>query len=241
MSIKFQKFIEGETIDLVIPNKEAVNKTEWYNWFNKKKSTKYLAIHGLFPNTRLDQSETLTRMLSSNKKKTGLFLLIVCKDTKKLIGVTALSIIDWINRSAYLSIIISPERKKNFIFNSVETKALMTKHAFDKLNLNKVRTSQVLELSEWQKYSHFFGYKVEGVFKAHFLKDHKMYDVCFHACVLQDYLKVRKKIGEAFWPGKKKFLKIMLNYPKGYLYKNIKKKIDKENLSYQKKIEKLYK
>ena len=36
MSIKFQKFIEGETIDLVIPNKEAVNKTEWYNWFNKK-------------------------------------------------------------------------------------------------------------------------------------------------------------------------------------------------------------
>lgn len=240
MKIKFKKFIEGETIDLVIPNKEAANKTEWYNWFNKDKSTKYLAHHGLFPNTRSDQNEILKQMLDSNKKKTGLFLLIVCKDTKKLIGVTALSTIDWINRSAYLAIIISPERKKNFIFNSVEVKALMTKHAFDKLNLYKVRTSQVLELSEWQKYSHFFGYKVEGVFKAHFLKDHKMYDVCFHACILEDYLKARKKIGEAFWPGKKKFFRIMMKYPKGYLYENVKKKIDKENLIYQKKIGKLY-
>ena len=162
-----------------------------------------------------------------------MFLLIVCKDTKKLIGVTALSIIDWINRSAYLSIIISPERKKNFIFNSVETKALMTKHAFDKLNLNKVRTTQVLELSEWQKYSHFFGYKVECVLKSHFLKYHKMYDFCFHACVLHDYLKVRKKLEKLFGQVKR-ILKIMLNYPKGYLYKN-KKNIDKENLSYQKK------
>lgn len=240
MKIKFKKFIEGETVDLVIPNKEAVTKSEWYNWFNKEKSTKYLSNHGLFPNTKEDQKETLDQMLISNKKKTGLFLLIVCKDTKKLIGVTALSIIDWINRSAYLAVIISPDKKKNFIFNSVETKALMTRHAFDKLNLNKVRTSQVLELSEWQKYSHLFGYKVEGVFKAHFIKDHKMYDVCFHACILEDYLKARKKIGNTFWPGKEKFFKMMMNYPKGYLYEKIKKEIDKENLIYQKKLDKLY-
>lgn len=240
MKIKFKKFIEGETVDLVIPNKEAATKSEWYNWFNKEKSTRYLAYHGLFPNTKEDQKATLSKMLISNKKKTGLFLLIVCKVTKKLIGVTALSSIDWINRSTYLAVIISPEKKTNFVINSVETKALMTKHAFDKLNLNKVRTSQVLELSEWQKYSQLFGYKVEGVFKAHFIKDHKMYDVCFHACILKDYLKARKKIGNSFWPGKEKLFKMMMKYPKGYLYQNIKNKIDEENLIYQKKIDKLY-
>ena len=51
-----------------------------------------------------------------------------------------------------MAVIMSPFRKKDFVFNSVETKALLTKHAFEKLNLNKVRTSQVLELAEWQKY-----------------------------------------------------------------------------------------
>ena len=75
MIIKFQKFIEGETIDLVIPNKEAVNNTEWFNWFNKKKSTKYLAVHGLFPNTREDQNEILKRMLNSNKKKNWIIFI----------------------------------------------------------------------------------------------------------------------------------------------------------------------
>ena len=49
--MKYQVFIEGETVDLVVPSKHAVEKTEWYNWFNDAKFTKYLIHHGLFPNT----------------------------------------------------------------------------------------------------------------------------------------------------------------------------------------------
>ena len=64
-----------------------------------------------------------------------------------------------------MTIVTSPFRKKKFLFNSVETKSLLTKHAFEKLNLNKIRTSQLLELSEWQKYSNLFGFKVEEFLK----------------------------------------------------------------------------
>ena len=34
---KYQVFIKGETVDLVVPNKYAVEKTQWYNWFNNEK------------------------------------------------------------------------------------------------------------------------------------------------------------------------------------------------------------
>ena len=189
---KYQVFIKGETVDLVIPNKYAVEKTQWHNWFNNEKFTRVLINHGLFPNTIDNQKLVLKKMIESNKNKEGLFLLMAEKKNHKLIGVCSLSKIDWVNRTAYMAIVTSPFRKKNFLFNSVETKALLTKHAFEKLNLNKIRTSQLLELSEWQKYSNLFGFKVEGIFKNHYLKDNKYYDVCMHSCLLDDFLKSKK-------------------------------------------------
>ena len=148
-------------------------------------------------------------MIEANKEKTGLFLLMAEKKNHKLIGVCSLSKIDWVNRSAYMAIVMSPFRKRNFVFNSVETKALLTKHAFENLNLNKVRTTQVLELAEWQKYSNLFGYKVEGILRNHYLKGNKYYDVCLHSCLLEDYLKCKKKLGENFWPGKERLFELM--------------------------------
>ena len=238
---KYQIFIEGETIDLVVPSKKAVENTECYNWFNNKKFTKYLSNHGLFPNTIEDQKLILKKMIESNKNKKGLFLLIAEKKNHKLIGVCSLSKIDWISRSAYMAVIMSPYWKKNFVFNSIETKALLTEHVFEKLNLNKVVTSQVLELSEWQKYCNIFGYKVEGVARDYLLKNNKYYDVCFHSCLLKDYLKYKKILGENLWPGKKFFFKIMLKYPKGDLYEKIKKSLKSENNFFDKKVEKILK
>ena len=138
-----------------------------------------------------------------------------------------------------MAAVVSPFRKKNTVFNSLETKALLTKHAFEKLNLNKVRTSQLLELAEWQKYSNLFGYKVEGIFRNHYLKGNKYYDICLHACLLEDYLKSKKKQGENFWPGKKRLFEIMLKFPKGDIYERVKKAISSENKIFDKKVEKI--
>ena len=237
----YEEFIKGETIDLVIPNKFAVRNTNWFSWFNNEESTKYLANHGLFPNTRESQMKTLERMIQSNKKRTGLFLLIKKRSSNNIIGISSLSQIDWINSSAYLAIIMSPEKNRDIIFNSLEAKALLTQHAFEKLNLNKVRTSQVIELSDWQKYSYFFGYKTEGIMRAHFKKNNKFYDVCFHSCILSDYIKIKKKFGKNIWPGKENFLKLMMKFPKENIYEKIKKIIETENNKHQRKIENLIK
>jgi len=236
---KYQVFIKGETVDLVVPNKFAVEKTQWYNWFNNEKFTRILINHGLFPNTVDSQKIVLKKMIEANKEKTGLFLLMAEKKNHKLIGVCSLSKIDWVNRSAYMAIVMSPFRKRNFVFNSVETKALLTKHAFENLNLNKVRTTQVLELAEWQKYSNLFGYKVEGILRNHYLKGNKYYDVCLHSCLLEDYLKCKKKLGENFWPGKERLFKLMLKFPKGDIYEKVKKRIALENKIFDKKVEKI--
>ena len=238
---KYEKFITGETVNLVIPNKFAVNTTDWFSWFNNEKSTKYIPNHGLFPNTRENQMQTLEKMIKANKNKTGLYLLIQKKNSDHIIGIVSLSTIDWINRSAFLAIIMAPETNRDIVFNSLEAKALLTQHAFEKLNLNKVRTAQVIDLSDWQKYSYFFGYKVEGVMRAHYKKDNKYYDMCFHSCILEDFVKMKKIFGKNIWPGKAKFFKLMLNFPKENIYKKIKKIIDQENKKYENKIKKLIK
>jgi len=239
MKKNLDAFILGETVDLIAPSKSLVKKSNWHNWFNNDKFTKYLNGHNLYPNTLANQLEFTEKMINSNKKKESLYLFISEKNKKKIIGVAALSKIDWTNKSAYMSIVISPERHKNFIFNSVESKALLTKHAFEKFNLNKIRTSQVLELSEWQKYSFLLGYKVEGISKKAFLRNNIYYDVCFHSCLLSDFLIAKRKLGESLWPGKKKFFQIMLKLPKANIYKRISKTIYKENLLYEHEIEKL--
>lgn len=238
---KYEKFIIGETIDLVIPNKYAVKNTDWFNWFNNEESTKYLADHGLFPNTRENQMNTLKKMIEANKKKSGLFLLIKKKSSQHIIGISSLSKIDWVNSSAFLAIVMSPKVNRDVIFNSLEAKALLTQHAFEKLNLNKVTTGQVIELSDWQKYSYFFGYKTEGVMREHFKKNNKFYDVCFHSCILKDFIREKKKFGKNIWPGKEKFFQLMLNFPKENIYKKIKIIIDDENDKYQRKIRNLIK
>lgn len=239
MKKKFEKFIEGETVNLVIPNLHAVKNSKWASWFNDAKFTRYLTGHGMFPNTKKNQKIILNKMIMANQKKEGLFLLISEKNSEKIVGVCSLSKIDWVNRSAYMAVVIAPERKKNFVFNSVEAKALLTKHAFEKFNLNKIKTSQVLELSEWQKYSFILGYKVEGISRNYFLRDHKYYDVCFHSCLLEDYNKAKKKLGENYWPGKTFFFKMMMQYPKGDVYKKISKLIKKENEIYENKLNKI--
>ena len=46
-------FIQGETIDLCIPNVDEDVIGEWSHWFNDPETTRYLN-HGVFPNTTDD-------------------------------------------------------------------------------------------------------------------------------------------------------------------------------------------
>lgn len=113
---KYEIFIEGETVDLVIPNENAIKSDKWHSWFNDRQHT-FLLHHAMFPNTEKDQYHKLSQMIEMNKKKEGLFLLIKPKKSNYVIGVTSMSVINWMFSSAYLSIIIGSRKKeKDFIF-----------------------------------------------------------------------------------------------------------------------------
>ena len=114
---KYEIFISGETVDLVIPNKNAIESDNWNSWFNDKEKMQFLADHAMFPNTKIDQYLRLKKMIEMNKKKEGLFLLIKPKNVNFVVGVTSFSVINWIAHSAYLSIIIGSKRISNDFFS----------------------------------------------------------------------------------------------------------------------------
>ena len=59
-----------------------------------------------------------------------------------------------------------------------------------------------------------------------------------HSCLLDDFLKSKKKLGENLWPGKK-FFELILKFPKGDIYEKVKKRIALENKIFDKKVEKI--
>ena len=54
--IKFEPFLEGQKVDLVILNKNIAKNSDWYSWFNHKRNTELLQL-GAFPNSREKQLE----------------------------------------------------------------------------------------------------------------------------------------------------------------------------------------
>ena len=74
---KYEVFIKGETVDLVIPNKNAIETDQWNSWFNDKEKMQFLPEHAMFPNTKKDQYLRLNKMVEMNKNRKGLFLLIL--------------------------------------------------------------------------------------------------------------------------------------------------------------------
>ena len=50
-TIKFDVFIKGKIIDLVVLTEEIVEKTNWYSWFNDEEVTKNMQKH-YYPNTK---------------------------------------------------------------------------------------------------------------------------------------------------------------------------------------------
>lgn len=222
MKRKYEIFIPGETVDLVLPNKNAIEQDNWHSWFNDRQH-KFLIHHGSFPNTKEDQYHRLSKMIEMNKNKEGLFLLIKPKSTNEVIGVTSLSVISWIFNSAYLSVVIGSRKKsKDFFFWSFETKALMTSHAFEELGLQRIHGSQAFDLKEWQKYSILLGFYPEGIQRRSIKKGKNFYDVIIHSCLYEDYLKIKKINQGSYWPGKKKFFDLIKCFPNDDIYTKIK-------------------
>jgi hypothetical protein len=102
MNLSDSLFLAGETIDLCIPTREDIECGGWFRWFNDPKTTEYLMLEGVYPNTVEAQ---IRRYESWVSDLTRLMCLIRPKGSDRPIGVVSLSQIDHRVRRADINLV----------------------------------------------------------------------------------------------------------------------------------------
>ena len=221
--MKLDKFIEGENLDLCIPTEKFASQSDWYSWFNDKKIVKY-SEYGLYPNTREEQKKFL------NKSENRLILMISIKNKFDYIGTISLSKINYKKKNCHIALVLNTNKEYN-PFIPLESIALMTEHAFEKLSMNLISAGQHVNLHKWQNMMELVGYKLEGLHKNTFIKGFEISDSFWVSCQLDDYILLKKNRGR-LWDGtnkiknrlmKKRKIRSYSNFLKG-IYKNERKK-----------------
>ena len=206
----FDIFIEGEVVDLCVPNDEQWVLEQWYRWFNDQETTRYLE-QGVFPNSLKKQKEYFESTIHS---KDRIVLLIKPKNYDYFVGVTSLSYIDLAQRQCHFSMVIGKkDNSPDSMFYAMETKCRMTEHAFENVGVERINSGQVIDLIKWQRWQILFGYQIEGIMEKHFRKGNKTYDVMISSCLLEDYTKIKEIRNGFFWPGKSKLFELLKMLP----------------------------
>ena len=161
-------FLVGEKVYLRVLVESDINE-EYLSWINDSEVTKYMR-HRAFPTTFEDIREFIKR----NKSSDYIFLAIVHKETDKHIGNILLGPIDWVNRLSELSMMIG--NKKYWGKGCMaEAFKLITDHAFNKLNLHKLKAGTEAENESAVKLFKKLGWVQEGI-----LKENNFYNGKFH-------------------------------------------------------------
>ena len=65
--MKFDIFIKGKLVDLVVFNKNILLKTNFYTWLNDQKITKFITNAGYFPISKKEEIEYYEQNIKSKK------------------------------------------------------------------------------------------------------------------------------------------------------------------------------
>ena len=124
-------FLEDEKVILRIFEENDI--PIWTSWFNDPEVTEFMN-KGIFPNSIREQKEHLQKI---HLDKSTIQLAVINKENGVLAGIVALHKLNLIHRTGDISILIGDRRelRKSLATNAV---ALIVRHAFEKLNLNKL-------------------------------------------------------------------------------------------------------
>ncbi|MDA7622307.1 GNAT family N-acetyltransferase [bacterium] len=201
-------YIAGETLDLVTcPNTDSFYE-EWASWFNNKLITK--DIHqGSIPHSASSQ-----RSFYEQESPHRLILFLQPKGLDKPVGVCSLSnICSEQRRSDFAMIIGDRSGYRDSLFIGFEAKALMTQYAFKYLPIDRINSSQSINLIKWQKYQILLGYFSEGISFNSFVKNNIAYDEVLSSALRDNVQSIIDSRGGHLWPGKSRFLALMRTLP----------------------------
>lgn len=166
-------FLAGRLASLRKPDIQLdVLEGNWHSWFNDQSTTQYL-VHGIFPIDRGQQAQYVADSLKDSRT----LLLVVCESgCNAAVGVISLKNIDLYNRNAEIGIVIGEKTKPGV---ALEAMALLTKHAFDRLNLKILYAGQHEALWKWINQLEIIGFKLDGFRESHGERNGVRYGVAF--------------------------------------------------------------
>lgn len=185
---KFDVFIKGKLVDLVVLDEEVVEKTNWYNWFNDEEITRNMVKH-YYPNTKTMELDFLKREILNNPNK--LQVGIYHKKDKILIGTISLNNIDFYNRQCEIAGLIGEKKYQNFT-NFLEACQLLIKHAFDTLNMNRVYGGSIIKEVD-EMFCRVLGFTHEGIRRKCVYKNGTYHDAFMIGLLKDEYLSNKKQ------------------------------------------------
>jgi diamine N-acetyltransferase len=197
--MKFEEFLIGKYVNLVLLDEKVVKNTDWYSWLNYYENTKILEV-GKFPNTLKKQLDYVKNELASKKQILSfeevdkkIQLGVVDRTKNILVGMVSAYGINYISKTCNVSV-ITDLRKKNInrlqIFK--ECQDMLLDHLFFTLNLRKIYTGATdKKLSDMTM--KIWGFKREAIYKKHAYIDGKYMDGFVLGLFKEDWEKLRKK------------------------------------------------
>lgn len=228
---KLDVFIKGDLIDLCVPTLDYAADSDWYNWFNDARLTRFLD-QGLFPNT----SEKQVDFLKSSRDNR---IILVISYQQTYLGVVSLSSINWIKGWADIALVVNKYKVKKYDnLIPLEAIARLTEHAYTILNLKRISAGQHILLSSWQERLELLGYRLEGIKQEGFVKGSEVSNAVWIAATRRDYDTLVKNRGK-YWDSAAKMRKRIEKLPKNSYYSKLEAFVSKEGRQHYDKIFKL--
>jgi len=180
-------FLLGNIVSLRLPDTEKdVEKGVWASWFNDLNITRYLE-HGVFPVSNSQECALVEKDLLDSSK---IVLSIVQNHTEKLLGVISLNNIDHLNGRCEIAIVTGNDKVPGA---ALEAMSLLTSHAFDRLNMNKIYAGQHEGLWKWVNTLGLIGYRVEGYIEDWGVRDGKRFGKIVTGISSSQYYKIKNQ------------------------------------------------
>lgn len=187
MSKEFEKqFLIGEKVYLRPFEREDI-RGPYRQWINDFEITRYLTA-GAFPYS----DEELDAYFDDNlKDRNAVFFAIVEKNSHKIVGTTRIHSINWIHRNALRGIMIDKQYwGKGY---GSEAICLISVYAFEKLNLNKLKSHAFDDNIGVHKVNEKAGYKKEGTAIEEIFRDGQYHKIIYYGLLKSDFMKKQKK------------------------------------------------
>jgi RimJ/RimL family protein N-acetyltransferase len=184
---KTAPFLKSHTIFLRPIEEEDVTNSDWHTWYNDYQTTRYNS-HGVFPINIDDQLGFFRR---SREDRTNISLAICSKESTEIVGNVSLQHIDLINRKAEVACTVGLKASPT---TGLESIGLITEHAFDRLNLNKVSGGAHEDLDSWIDMLASLGYKKEAIIGNEFFRNNRFSSLIRFSLLAEDFnlLRVRR-------------------------------------------------